>query len=95
MSKVDALAEFSRSSRRPQGLAKGLAALSKLTRLEVLHVSETEIRIAAARALGVLSGLTELRVAVSTLNDAGLKQLARLSRLQLLDASCCSAITPA
>ncbi len=77
-----------------QGLAKGLGALTALSRLACLHVCETELKIKAMRAIGALTGLTELRLAVSTVNDSGLRQVAKLSALQVLDASCCAAITP-
>lgn len=78
----------------PQGLAKGLGALTALSRLACLHLCETELKIKAMRAIGALAALTELRLAVSTVNDSGLRQVARLSALQVLDASCCAAVTP-
>lgn len=48
----------------------------------------------AADGHRVAEPLQELHVAVSTVSDAGLRPLSRLSKLQVLDASMCFKLTP-
>lgn len=80
----------SRLSRSPQsgtrasGGCRGSAGCAPLQ--SMVHVSD----LVHAGS----SWLQELYIAVSTVTDAGFRQLSRLNRLQTLDASMCFKLTP-
>ena len=80
-------------SRTQHYTEKGLAELTKLERLELLHLLGPGVTDAALRQVAKLSGLRELYVVNSPMGNRGLAALASLKSLQVLDLRVTARVT--